>query len=161
MGVLRAVADGSIYDQLDDAGLDEQLENLWPSNQGASPKDVFVNIYVKINFFTEVYTVKIQLSRADGQTWQEAVQAAQGNVTEASTNGASALDEEVNSDLPSVLELMIGDFPNEFPPGAVIVINPEGDNGNYCGPGTPYDCVYAMDPFGSPINTTTNFGQGN
>lgn len=160
-GILRAVADGSIYNQLDQAGLDEQLESLWPSNVGGSPKDVFVNVYVKVNFFLTVYTVKIQLTRADGQTWEAAVQAAGGQVLERSLNGASGTDEGVNADLPTVIELLISAFPNEFPPGAVIVINPDGGNGNYCGPGTPYDCVYATGPNGLPISTSINFGGGN
>ncbi len=144
-GVMQAVADGTIFNQLNQGGLDESLEEQWPSNDPASPKDVFVNVYVKINLFIEVYTVKIQLSRSAEQTWEEAVDAG-GNSKE-----VSLLDYEVEDLLinpgeegpPGALELFAAAFPAlSFPPGAVVVINGDGGNGNWCGPGTPWICVY-------------------
>lgn len=52
-----------------------------------------------------------------------------------------------------------------FPPNATIVINGNGGNGNWCGPGTPYDCVYSIAPpggTGGGMQTIDDkFGDGN
>lgn len=146
-GVLQAIADGTITNQLEQGGLHETLEEKYPSNLGGSPKDVFVNIYIKYFIVMESYAAKIMITREEGQTWEEAIQGGNSvqeiNVTDEDLASVDDMGSGSPGEIPSALELFEAAFPAlNFPFGAVIVINGDGGNGNWCGPGTEWICIY-------------------
>ncbi len=70
--VIKALADGTIGNELYQAGLQNDLEDAFPASNPNSPQEIYVTIIVKIGFVTAV-AGRTTIIRASNQSWAEAV----------------------------------------------------------------------------------------
>lgn len=70
--ILKAVKDGTIENILLETGLDKKLENEFPSNNTSVPREVVVQIFVKV-LGIPVRVVPITVIRGVNQTWNDAL----------------------------------------------------------------------------------------